>query len=356
LNLLVNRASDSSRVLVEVRLNESRDGLIYSDSLRGLLDEFQGYPIAITTAAPHLRHLSVSELLDRIKQRGIAVFQDPTIRDPVELTRMRSLAVSLGLSVQRLKDDGAVEALSLFGVLSLFPAGLTKPVLTLLELADWEKNLWRLREYSMAEYDEEDQRYYLLAPVRRFAQAYLDEGTRRAVAPRAIVIFAAMAGELDGNWPSRGAGETARFFIKDEPNFLAAIGLGRNAESPIPADPLSIAASLLRIYTLLGRLRAGSQLSDRIVSDSYWQADTAGLASVRLASGDLAVRRDQLEAAEAQYTAAEALYRRIDAALGLANTLRARGDLEKRRGHDDSAFAFYREAARFMRGSVLSWG
>ncbi len=136
------------------------------------------------------------------------------------------------------------------------------------------------------------------APVRRFAQAYLDEGTPHAVIQRAIVIFAAMARELAENWPSRGAGATAKLLARDEPNFLATIDLGRNAKAePLtPADPLIIAASLLRLYTLLGRLRAGGQLSDRIVSDSHWQRDPAGLASVRLASGDLALRRDQLEA------------------------------------------------------------
>jgi predicted ATPase len=304
LNLLLNRAPDARRVLAEVRLNQSKNGLIYSDALRGLLDEFHGYPLAITTAAPHFRHLSVSELLGKIREPGTGVFQDPNIRDPVELTRMTSLAKSLGLSVQRLTEDGAAAALSLFGVLSLFPAGLTKFVLTQLELTDWEKNLWRLGDYSMVEYDDEDQRYYLLTPVRRFAQTYLEEGVRQAVIQRAIAIFAAMARELAGNWPSRGARATARLFPRDEPNFLAAIDFGRNveAEALTPAEPLIIAASVLRLYTLLRRFRAGSQLSDWIVSDSHWQTDPAGLASVRLASGDLAVRRGQLEAAEGHYT------------------------------------------------------
>jgi tetratricopeptide (TPR) repeat protein len=57
------------------------------------------------------------------------------------------------------------------------------------------------------------------------------------------------------------------------------------------------------------------------------------------------MRRGQLEAAEGHYTAAEALYRQIDDSLGLANTLQARGDLEKSKGHDDLALAFYRKAS-----------
>jgi len=356
LNLLNDRAPDSRRVLNEVRV--VKDNLIYSDSLRGLLDEFQGYPIAITTAAPHLRQLSVPELLDRIKQRGIAVFEDPAIRNPVELTRMRSLAVSLGLSVQRLKEDGAAEALSLFGVLSLFPAGLTKSVLTRLELADWEKKLWRLRDYSMAEYDEEDQRYYLLAPMRRFAQNYLDKVTRRTVAARAIIIFAAIARELYNHWPNLGAGATAKLLARDEPNFLAVIDLGRNveAEPQALAGTLTIAAALIRLYTLLDRLRAGSRLSDRIVSDSYWQTDPAGLAYVRYAAGDLAVRRDQLESAETHYQAAETLYQGIDDSLGLANTLRARGDLAVRRDQLESAETHYQAAETLYQGIDYSLG
>lgn len=341
--ILLHRSPNPNAVLAEIQFDPIK-GLHLSESLRQLLGEFHGYPLAITTAAPHLRDSTVAELLRRIEAEGLVVFDDPTIREPVERTRMRSLAVSLSLSERRLTEEGGAAALSLFGVLSLFPAGLMKVALSRIAPENWEENLRRLREYSLVEREPWDDRYYPLTPVRRFAKKHLTEDARKAAVQRAGSTFFSMTQVLYENWPRLGRGMAATLLTRDEPNFLAAIEMCRDvppaaAKAPFPS--LGVATFLISLYRTLDQLETGSRLSERILTDAGWEKDAVGLASVRLTSGDLAVRRGQLEAADTHYQAAEKLFRQIEAALGLANTLRARGDLEKKRGNTEQALAFY---------------
>ena len=344
LQLLIHRAPSPRPVENEIRVDPTNRTWHLSEPLRQLLDEFHGYPLAITTAAPHLRDSTVPHLLKRIREEGLAVFEDPTIRDPLERTRMRSLAVSLGLSERRLTEDGRAEALALFGLLSLFPAGLMKAAVSQIAPERLEENLRRLRDYSLVEHEPWDDRYYLLAPVRRFAGRHLGEDARRAAVQRAGLTFFLMAQALYENWPRLGAGTTATLLSRDEANFLAAIEMCREVASPeaqLPSPSLGIAASLLCLYNALHQMEAGRRLSDTILRDVTWKKDPVGLASVQMASGDLAQRRGQLDAADAHYQAAEALFRQIEDALGLANTLKARGDLARERGNTDRALDLY---------------
>ena len=65
--------------------------------------------------------------------------------------------------------------------------------------------------------------------------------------------------------------------------------------------------------------------------------------------GDLEMRTDKLEEAEAHYREAENLYRRIQDDLGLANVLKAMGDLERRTAKLEKAEAHYWEAENLYR-------
>ncbi len=336
-------------MFAEVHTDPTKGTLHLSEALRQLLGEFHGYPLAITTAAPHLRDSTVADLLRRIRKEGLAVYEDPTIRDPVERTRLRSLAVSLGLSERRLIEEGSSGALTLFAILSLFPAGLMKRALSQIAPEHWEENLRRLRDYSLVEYEPADDRYYLLAPVRRFARRQLEDSAHQAAVQRAGPTFFSMARELYENWPRLGAGATAAFLSRDEANFLAAIEMCRELPpqgAGLPCPSLGIAAYLIPLYQALGQLESGDRLSARILQDPSWKKDPLGLANTLRARGDLARRRDQLDAADAHYQAAEALFRQIEDALGLANTLQARGDLEKERGNADRALEFYNASVR----------
>jgi tetratricopeptide (TPR) repeat protein len=351
--LLADRALDSDRVWAEISRERASGRIKYSDALTGLLNEFQGYPLAINIAAHHLRNdLSVGELLKKIRAEGLAVFDDPNIRDQTERTRMTSLAMSLRLSITRLKEDGFESALSLFGLLSMFPSGLTKQMLARLALPGWEANLPRLRDYSIVEYDEEDSRYYLLAPVRGFARGYTDEALREKVIAQSAPLFAALAAGFYSNWSKLGAGETARLLARDEANLLAMINLARGIGAPSPQEAgpsLAIAGNLMLLYQAIDRLGSSVELSETILAEADWENDPAGSALIRRASGDLALRRDQLETAEEHYAEAEKLYRQIGASLGVANTLQARGDLARRRSQLEAAEGHYAEAEKLYR-------
>ncbi len=352
LELLAHRAPRSDQVLAEVTRDSRTGALVLSDALRQLLDELHGYPLAITIVAPQLRDLTIAGLLGRIKEQGLAVFEDPTILDPVERTRMRSLVVSIGLSVKRLIDDRAESALQLFGILSLFPAGLPRQLLGELKLDRWAESLARLRSYSLIERDPEDDRYYLLAPVRRLAARYLDDEVRKIVVARAVPMFATLAAVLRSRWTVLGAGRTARLLAREEPNLREAINLCREVESPelgLLTPSLSIAADLIDLYLATNRLVSAERLGKVISLDQYWLKDPAGLARIKFVSGLVALRRNQLDQAEGHYQEAQRLYRTIDASLGLANTLKARGDLAVRRAQLDEAEEHYQEAEDLFR-------
>lgn len=202
----------------------------------------------------------------------------------------------------------------------------------------------RLRDYSLVEHEPGDDRYYLLAPVRHFARRHLPEKSRQAVAKRAGSAFGAFARFLYENWPRLGGGVAATLFTRDEANLHTAIEMCRRVspEQPRTSSPsLAIATYLISLYNAFHQLEAGHRLSASILKDGSWATDPVGLASVHLASGDLARRRDQLDQADTHYQAAEALFRQIEDALGLANTLKAKGDLAKQRGDLVGALEIY---------------
>jgi tetratricopeptide (TPR) repeat protein len=217
-------------------------------------------------------------------------------------------------------------------------------VLAELRLDNWEQNLARLRDYSLVEHDPEDDRYYLLAPVRGLALRYLADEVQKSVAARAAPIFASMAAALINDWAKVGVGPTARLLARDEANLREVIDLCREIESPAPrvATPsLSVAGDLIYLYLVVDRLAAAERLGKAILSDQFWLKDTAGLAKVEFAAGGAALRRGQLDDADRLYQQAEQLYRTIGASLGLANTLQSEGDLEKQRGNAGVAMKQY---------------
>lgn len=248
LRLLLHHSPRPQVVLAEIEIDAERSVVRPREGLRRLLSELQGYPIAIVTAAPHLRDLSVSELLARIEERGSSVFEDPAIRDPIERTRLRSLAITLGLSERKLIDERGAEALSMWGVLSLFPSGLTRAMLRAIAPEHAEGRLAKLRDYSLVQFDDADDRYYLLAPIRRFAQRHLDASVREGVIERTAAAFPGAVRALYEDWPKVGAGVTALLLVKDEANFIEAIDFCRDVASDDTASPrpsLSIAGHLI---------------------------------------------------------------------------------------------------------------
>ncbi len=69
-----------------------------------------------------------------------------------------------------------------------------------------------------------------------------------------------------------------------------------------------------------------------------------GLANTLKALGDLSVRQAELDAARAYYDRALPVYEQIGARLGLANTLQVLGDLSVRQPELDAARAYFKQA------------
>ena len=87
------------------------------------------------------------------------------------------------------------------------------------------------------------------------------------------------------------------------------------------------------------------------------EKDDLGLANTLKSRGDLLRRLGKVEEAESQYKEAEELYRKEKADLGLANTLQSRGDLLKAAGNTDEAAAKYRTAIKLYEktGEIMGY-
>ena len=81
-----------------------------------------------------------------------------------------------------------------------------------------------------------------------------------------------------------------------------------------------------------------------------------GLANVLKAMGDLEMRTAKLEEAEKHYSEAEAVYRRIHADLGLANVLQAMGDLEQGKKLFSQAIILYEDAVNLYKKTKENMG
>lgn len=204
--------------------------------------------------------------------------------------------------------------------------------------------------------------------MRRFARRHLEENAQRIAVERAGPTFFAMACELYENWPRLGAGVTAALLSRDEANFLAAIEMCRELPpqgAGLPCPSLGIATYLIPLYQALGQLETGERLSVQILEDPSWKKDPLGLANTLKARGDLEKERRNKDRALELYEAALGIYVKIEDALGLSNVLSEIAELHVDSGrnagatdaiHKDSSEASPKNKRRAFRGRVKMKG
>jgi len=157
------------------------------DALAGIVALLDNYPLALVLAAPHLRDTAPATLLERLGTKQAAVLRNPAYQ---KHTRLTSLYTSLGLSAGRLSH----ETRRLFGALAVFEGGAFGISIEAVYGKGWRGPLEELLHRSLALPDGRAQdRYTLLAPVRRYAETTLDRAGLEAASRKAAVHYLDMA-------------------------------------------------------------------------------------------------------------------------------------------------------------------
>ena len=178
LNLFYEYITDSDLQKQVAALEDEPRG--HLEHLIRLLD---GHPLSIFLAAQRIA-LSSKPIEKQIEEADRSVFELLEVQRLRGVpARQRSIRVSLDLSYIQLSD----EAKSLFQRASMFPTGLFRNVNTLDDLLGgrWRDAAQEAMEFGLLRFDLEAQRYWMLNPIREYAEARLDSEScefRKAVA------------------------------------------------------------------------------------------------------------------------------------------------------------------------------
>ena len=142
-------------------------------SLTRLVGMLAGHPLSIFLAAQRLVASPdpIDKQLREAGERIPQLLEVQRLRGVPE--RQRSIRASLDLSYNHLSDP----AKDLFRKASLFPAGLYRHVSTLDDLlgAGWRDTIEQAADIGLVRYERDEQRYWMLNPIREYAEALLDE-------------------------------------------------------------------------------------------------------------------------------------------------------------------------------------
>ena len=303
-----------------------------SDAFPHLLDKLGGHPLSIVLMARQLVHgVTLEDLVQRIetyKAKAITI-KGITGRD---LQHGQSLAASLTSAYSNLSEN----AQTLFGILSLLPAGGEGFILKdIYGDAVWEY-AQELSDASLAEIvtvvENVFRRVILLPPVRLFAMSIPTDKTRKEYGPKIVEVMGEYAATYYENLGTKEAIVYRFLFAMEEPNFRSAIELPCSPpQSKKDASSLGILApSLILLYVFSYRYQEAREIGDVILSNLGKLQDWWGTARTLESLGDLAKRVDDLKEAKENYESALKIYQEIEENWGTASTLKSLGDLAKR--------------------------
>jgi len=137
-----------------------------------LVSALQGHPLSIFLAA-HRIVFGFEPIAQQLEQATKGLVEALEIPDLVGVPpRQRSLRASLVLSYDLLSEAGKI----IFRQTSLLPGGLYRHVTTLDPLLgdDWRGAVEEAHKIGLAPYNQDEQRFWLLNPVREYAEQLLD--------------------------------------------------------------------------------------------------------------------------------------------------------------------------------------
>lgn len=185
-----------------------------------LLDQLDGFALAIRIAGDLLRDSSLTEVLSRWHDRRTAALQLPGI-GPQELDKLTSVDFSLAVSISDLTD---ADSRTLLGAMWLLPAGATPATFDAVLGRDSSEARSILQRGAFFLLPKEN-RYTTLVPVREFSVHILQKVQRDTVRERIDAYLLTYAEKSSGDpiaWRKKPS-ETAAIVAAELPNLQAAL-------------------------------------------------------------------------------------------------------------------------------------
>ncbi|MCY1019083.1 tetratricopeptide repeat protein [Pyxidicoccus sp. MSG2] len=343
-----------------------------SPELERLLEWIDGHPLSLMLVAPLIGSVQLSELVDRLHGGEIELLVDGAFVDDVDQTpdsrlRLKRLISSLNLSWLPFREKHP-ETAEMFVVLSWFPAGVPSLLLPMIFGPGAEDRKGRLLRANLADEQGAERRLTLPAPIRAYAARNADalpQERRLALAISMAQALAAWLGSLHARVGKRGAREAIGHGAREEANLTSLCQMleGTPLPSPIGPDVLMLATSLgdafyhfSSLMLFSGLARGAIKIGRRAMAILETLSNESSIANTAKALGDLYLRTDRLQEAEATYARALPIYRSIKERLGEANTERALGDLYRRTNRLQEAEAAYARALPIFRAIEVRLG
>ena len=300
-----------------------------------LLDALDGHPLSIVLMAAQTDgRRNLAGLVAAWDKERAAVLARGAAKG-----RLTSVRVSLGLSLERLKDRP--DAKRLLGLVALLPAGLQEEDIAGL-LPDADADAGRMLEKARL-VDNRDGRLAMLAPLREAAR----EGRLATPEDEARLVEHFLAVATEGNKIGKDAWPTVREQVTREAANLDAICLlaveRAGADAHADLEPLKAALrGLAELYRYGMPAEVRSLHRALALGDSGATLPLKAECAIRLAA--IAIRRSDYDTARARFEEAKGLYERVGSLLGQANCIKGLGDIALARSDHDTARARFEEA------------
>jgi len=316
-----------------------------ADRTVSLLQQLDGYPLAITIAANRLRDVPLETLLRRWENRRTEALKLPGI-SPAELSKMTSVDFSLTLSFNRL-PNGEVRAL--FALFADFPGGAKVDMLEALVGDELHDMLSYLTRGSLVQ--KQGDRYRALVPVREFASKRHTELSLR-LSERLDAYLIAFAEQWCYNsavWNTPKRLEAISVLTDEKPNLFAAVGRARvRNDDGFLARLISALGQFLPLFTndrgeSTELLRAAIAAA-RVVHQEQLEANC-----LRSLGEVYGMDDKEFESAQKCYEEALPLYQSVGDKYGEAGCIAGIGDLERQTDHPEAARIRYDQAVHLYR-------
>jgi len=317
-------------------------------NLSTLLEQLDGYPLAIMIAANWLSDLNLEIILRRWANRHTAALNVPGISDR-DLSKMTSVDFSLALSFNNLPEG---EVRSLFALFADLPAGARIETLEEIVGDDVHESLLHLTRCSLVQKQED--RYLMLVPVREFAARSRTE-TSEKFNRKLDANLIALAQQWCGNsalWNTSKRREAIAALTSERLNFFASVrrAKARN-DNNFMAKLMSALGPFLALRRDAEEVLLDGVAAARAVHEPKLEADC--LRSL----GDVYEMDDeQRPSAQKHYEEALSLYLAIGDKSGEAGCIRGLGDLRRQDDQPDAARQLYEQAAFLHRGQAEKLG
>jgi len=287
------------------------------------------YPIAIVLATSQMQNMrySLTELANALKKRVKFEFTDD------HGDHHRSISAALSLTVAGIdSDETSTQAKELWAMLAQYPGKFTDD---LFSLAYGDKTKYYdarlvLRKFGLIAKDG----YAMLEPIKAEALNFTQEEKETS----RNLLFKTLANLFMKGFDARSEDRQKWHHLS-----LACFEFALLLLSDSNLNSFDMVQSVVSSAHNYFQFAPHISLETLHKLEQLYRDERAnlGLANVLKAMGDLESRLGQIDAAQNHYGQAEQLYRDERDNLGLANVLQAMGDLERRLGQIDAAISKY---------------